>query len=239
MSQRQHSDSSQTPTNENLQPYSSPRAPTQSHWQYHPSQPYHLNGDWHNQPDVSQYATGSGFTNQHHIPNHYTNHYQLSPQANHNQPAAINYTNVLSDRTGTILNTGQSRSNSGPTLSEGPVTGRGEKRKRITEQERQRKRRTISDSIQSSASGVLADGVGPFIAPQIPLLGSLIEPHTAGNSGASDVWYFLVGIESDIKGSWPGNRPVSLPSPAELKLRLSKQRPDMSRYSHFCCRLCR
>lgn len=238
---------------ENYQPFNLPGAlnvNSQSHNQYYhfpPSHPqlqfYNSGLDSANQPSAYLGPSHSGISHQPGVQqyhNHRTNTTTTAP--------------ALADRTHTVANTTQ------------PQSGRSEtqtrpKRKRAsgptgTEAERQSKRRSLPQSDHLPIPAV--HGIGPVdpthatpLVPPHPVLthtrgpslGSLVHSQVGLGSGksviASDVWYFMTGVESEIVGPWPAKRPVRLPPAEELKLRLSKERPSSDKYSHFCCRLCR
>lgn len=136
--------------------------------------------------------------------------------------------------------------------------GRKPKHKGPSEAERENKRRSLQVVNATEPLAHTAYGIEPInpaqatpdVTPQPALprtqvrsLGSLVDSHAAGTSSgktssAPDVWYFMIGVDSDVRGPW-SDKPVPLPPLAELKLRLSKERPNVVKYKHFCCRLCR
>lgn len=156
---------------------------------------------------------------------------------------------TLGDCTHSVTNSGQAGTSSSATQST-------RKRKRLTEIERQNKRQTIADALESPISDVFY-GIGPIDLEQAapvptphpalgtrirgPSLGSLVSPSPGTGNGqstaASDTWYLVIGVESDVVVAWPDGHLVPLPPPAELKLRLSRERPA-AKYKHFCCQLC-
>lgn len=229
---------------ENYQPFSPPTgapntANPQSHYQhyhYPPSQPhpqlYSSGLDWAYQLDPSAYLGASRSGNM--------------------QTAANPTTSALIDRTHAVTNTTQSQAGRLAAQS------RPKRKRGLLEAERQTKRRSLAQPQVTHLPIPAAHGIGPIdptcatplVPPQPalthtrgPSLGSLTGSQAGSGNGkslvASDVWYFMTGVESEIVGPWPDKRPVCLPMAEDLKLRLSKDRPSPAKYKHFCCRLCR
>lgn len=239
---------------ENYQQVGLARAPTitdpQSHHQYYPYPPGQLQRQYYdssgadlgNPLNHSAYPGSSHPGNQTFNPNHYFV-YPPAVQQYQDSQAGTSTTPALADRTQAVTNTTHGQS------------GRKRKRKAVPEAERQSKRRSIGRAPEQPIPPV--HGIGPINPAQAvtgvlshpalartrgPSLGTLVDSHAGAGSGrsvvASDVWYFVVGVESDVVGSWPDNRPVPLPPPDELELRLSKDRPNPTKYNHVCCQLC-
>lgn len=264
MSQNHSSSPSQACRDENHQQFP-PRAPDTtrplSYHRYHDyplisAQPqlYGSGGDRFNQLNHIAYPGSSQ------PDDHYSNppQYMFQPpatQRNHNLATAAITDLALTDCTCTITNSTEPHSEA--------RTGRNRKHKpqALTEAEHQKKCRRLPVENVTHATTLTAHGIGPInhtqATPDVishslaalppraraPLLGSLVDSHAStsvsGKSVASDVWYFMVGVESDVVGPWPSGRLVHLPPPEELKLRLSKERSNPDKCKHFCCRLCR